>query len=77
MSDVVNMRKQITCDRRGATTHDWLEEKTDEIDLETFECLLRLKNSLTTSKQDSLLHFYLEMKYEPAQRLIFSSCFSI
>lgn len=43
MSDVVNMRKQITHDGRGATIHDWLEEKEDEIDLETFECLSFLK----------------------------------
>lgn len=43
MSDVVNMRKQITHDGRGATIHDWLEEKGDEIDLETFECLYFLK----------------------------------
>lgn len=37
------MRKQITHDGRGATIHDWLEEKGDEIDLETFECLYFLK----------------------------------
>lgn len=43
MSDVVNRRKQITQDGRGATIHDWLEEKEDEIDLETFECLDFLK----------------------------------
>lgn len=43
MSDVVNMRKQITHDGKGATIHDWLEEKEDEIDLETFECLYFLK----------------------------------
>lgn len=43
MSDVVNRRKQITKDGRGATIHDWLEEKEDEIDLETFECLDFLK----------------------------------
>lgn len=43
MSDVVNRRKQITKDGRGATIHDWLEEKEDEIDLETFECLHFLK----------------------------------
>lgn len=43
MSDVVNMRKQITHDGRGATIHDWLEEKEDEIDLETFECVYFLR----------------------------------
>lgn len=43
MSDVVNMRKQITHDGRGATIHDWLEEKGDEIDLEAFEWLYFLK----------------------------------
>lgn len=43
MSDVVNMRKQITHDGRGATIYDWLEEKEDEIDLETFECLYFLR----------------------------------
>lgn len=43
MSDVVNRRKQITKDGRGATIHDWLEEKEDEIDLEPFEWLNFLK----------------------------------
>lgn len=43
MSDVVNRRKQITQDGSGATIHDWLEEKEDKIDLETFECLDFLK----------------------------------
>lgn len=43
MSDVVNMRKQITRNAQGATIHDWLEEKGDEIDLETFECFDFLK----------------------------------
>lgn len=43
MSDVVNRRKQITKDGRGATIHDRVEEKEDEIDLEAFECLNFLK----------------------------------
>lgn len=37
MSDVVNMRKQITHEGRGATIQGRLKKKRDEIDLETFE----------------------------------------
>lgn len=77
MSDVVNMRKQITHDGRGATIHDWLEEKKDEIDLETFECLdfLKILSQLDFKIGQPQLTC-LEMKYKLAQRLIHSSCFS-
>jgi len=73
MSDVVNMRKQITHDGRGATIHDWLEEKRDEIDLETFECIFLRILSHLNFKTGQMRQF--KMKYEFAQRPIHSSCF--
>lgn len=43
LSNVVNRRKEISQDGKGATVRDWLEEKEGKIDWETFECLHFLK----------------------------------
>lgn len=80
MSDVVNRRKQITKDGRGATIHDWLEEKEDEIDLEPFEWLNFLK--ILSQLNSEIGHFdtagvCVQMKYEWAQKRIHFPCFPL